>query len=90
MDDDATERRGRLRLQWPTFRGSPVGWGIAAAAELAFVVMVVLAIARRGDGASVLDVVFVVALVAVFAVMVTGTVATIRHPRPGPGAGDAG
>jgi len=84
MDEKTDGDRGRLRLHRPTFRGSAVGWGISAVCSLSWVVMVVIGVARDDRGTTVLDVLFVFALVISFAVCLTGTVSTIRHPRPGP------
>jgi len=83
MTEKANEDRGRLRLQWPTFRGSPVRWGIAAAGWLLFAVSVLLT-SLREQGPSWLDALFLAVLIVLFAICVTGTVATIRHPRPTP------
>ena len=83
VTERANEDRGRLRLQWPTFRGSPVRWGIAAAGWLLFAASVLLT-SLRGQGPSWLDALFLAVLLALFAICVTGTVSTIRHPRPTP------
>ena len=87
MTEKANEDRGRLRLQWPTFRGSPVRWGIAAAGWLLFAASVLLTSLRK-RGPSWVDALFLAVLIALFAICVTGTVATIRHPRPTPSAHD--
>jgi len=83
VTERANEDRGRLRLQWPTFRGSPVRWGIAAAGWLLFAASVLLT-AMRGQGLSWPDGLFLAVLLALVAICVTGTVATVRHPRPTP------
>ncbi len=88
MDDETDRDRGRLRLRRPTFRGSSVGWGIAAVVWLSCVVSVVVRMATGEGGAALVDVLVLVALVVATAVCVTGTVATIRHPRPAPPAVD--
>jgi len=88
MDDETNRDKGRLRLQRPTFRGSSVGWGIAAVVWLSCVVSVVVRMATDDGGASLVDVLILVALIVATAVCVTGTVATIRHPRPAPPAVD--
>jgi len=85
MTEKANDDKGRLRLQWPTFRGSPVRWGIAAAGWLLFAASI-LHTSVLGQGLSWLDVVFLAVLIALFAICVTGTVSTIRHPRPTPTA----
>jgi hypothetical protein len=87
MDDETDRDQGRLRLQKPTFRGSSVGWGIAAVVWLSCVASVVVRMAAEG-GAALVDVLILVALLVATAVCVTGTVATIRHPRPAPPAVD--
>lgn len=84
MDDETNRDQGRLRLQKPTFRGSSVGWGIAAFVWLTCVVSVVVRMATASGGTALVDVLILVALVVATAVCVTGTVATIRHPRPAP------
>jgi len=81
--EKANEHRGRLRLQWPTFRGFPVRWGIAAAGWLLFAASILLT-SLAGQGLSWLDALFLAALLALFAICITGTVSTIRHPRPTP------
>jgi len=83
MTERANDDRGQLRLQWPTFRGSPVRWGIAAAGWLLFAASILLT-SVQGQQLSWLDVVFMAVLFALFAICVTGTVSTIRHPRPTP------
>lgn len=88
MDDETNRDRGRLRLQRPTFRGSSVGWGISAVVWLSCVVSVVVRMATGDGGAAPVDVLILVALLVATAVCVTGTVATIRHPRPAPPAVD--
>jgi len=88
MDDETNRDQGRLRLQRPTFRGSSVGWGIAAVVWLTSAVSVVVAMATDSRGVAVGHVLFLVALLLATAVCVTGTVATIRHPRPAPPAVD--
>ncbi|TDT62645.1 hypothetical protein [Frigoribacterium sp. PhB116] len=88
MDDETNRDQGRLRLQKPTFRGSSVGWGIAAVVWLTSAVSVVVAMATDSRGVAVGHVLFLVALLLATAVCVTGTVATIRHPRPAPPAVD--
>lgn len=84
---NGTEQRGRLRLQWPTFRGSAVGWGIAAVFWLSCAAQSLVGIVRDG-GTSLLGGLVLGALVFVGVVCVVGTVATIRHPRPAPPATD--
>lgn len=88
MDDETNRDRGRLRLQKPTFRGSSVGWGIAAVVWSSCVVGVVVRMVSGGGGVALVDVLILVALLVATAVCVTGTVATIRHPRPAPPAVD--
>ena len=88
MDDETDRDQGRLRLQRPTFRGSSVGWGISSVVWLSCVVSVVVRMATGEGGAALVDVLVLVALVVATAVCVTGTVATIRHPRPAPPAVD--
>ncbi|ROP78807.1 hypothetical protein EDF18_1463 [Frigoribacterium sp. PhB107] len=88
MDDETNRDQGRLRVQKPTFRGSSVGWGIAAVVWLTSAVSVVVAMATDSRGVAVGHVLFLVALLLATAVCVTGTVATIRHPRPAPPAVD--
>jgi len=87
VTEKANEDRGRLRLQWPTFRGSPVRWGIGAAGWLLFVASILLT-SILGQGLSWLDALFLAVLLALFAIYVTGTVSTIRHPRPTPSPHD--
>jgi len=87
MTEKANEDKGQLRLQWPTFRGSPVRWGIAAAGWLLFAASILLT-SVLGQGLSWLDAVCLAVLIALFAICVTGTVSTIRHPRPTPAAED--
>jgi hypothetical protein len=87
MAEKANEDRGRLRLQWPTFRGSPVRWGIAAAGWLLLAASILLTSVRT-QGISWLDALFLAVLIALFATCVTGTISTIRHPRPTPTAED--
>jgi hypothetical protein len=74
---------GRLRLTWPTFRGSPVGWGILAFPLLLDLVLVGTHLGR-GDPVTPFGVVLAIAVFAALAVAITGLVQTIRHPRPGP------
>ncbi|TWX36223.1 hypothetical protein ES689_12520 [Frigoribacterium sp. ACAM 257] len=88
MDDETNRDQGRLRLQKPTFRGSSVGWGIAAVVWLTCVVSVVVRMATASGGPGLVDVMILVALLVATAFCVTGTVATIRHPRPAPPAVD--
>ena len=88
MDDETNRDQGRLRLQRPTFRGSSVGWGIAAVVWLSCVVSVVVRMATASAGPGLVDVLILVALLVATAFCVTGTVATIRHPRPAPPAVD--
>jgi len=90
MTDKANDTgdQGRLRLQWPTFRGSAVGWGILAVSQLLFIAAVVLNVVGSGEGWTVVDALLIAASVVVAAVFVTGTVATIRRPRPAPPAVD--
>ena len=88
MDDETNRDQGRLRLTRPTFRGSSVGWGISAVVWLTSAVSVVVAMATDSRGVAVGHVLFLVALLLATAVCVTGTVATIRHPRPAPPAVD--
>jgi hypothetical protein len=88
MDDEKPQDRGRLRLHRPTFRGSAVGWGISAVVWLSCFVGSGLGMMREGSP-GVLGVLFLVALGLASGVCVTGTVSTIRHPRPGPPARDA-
>lgn len=87
MEKNGKEQRGRLRLQWPTFRGSSVGWGIGAVFWLSCVAQS-LYVAVRDGGTSVLGGLVIGALVIATAVCAVGTVATIRHPRPAPPATD--
>jgi len=87
VTEEANEDRGRLRLQWPTFRGSPVRWGIAAAGWLLLAASILLTSVRE-QGLSWLDALFLAVLLALFAICVMGTVSTIRHPRPTPTAED--
>jgi len=75
--------QGRLRLTWPTFRGSPVGWGILAFPLLLDLVLVGMHLGR-GDPVTPFGVVLAIAVLAALAVAITGLVQTIRHPRPGP------
>ena len=74
---------GRLRLTWPTFRGSPVGWGILAFPLLLDLVLVGRHLGR-GDPVTPFGVVLTIAVLVALAVAITGLVQTIRHPRPGP------
>jgi len=85
MTKKANEDKDRLRLQWPTFRGSPVRWGIAAAGWLLLAASILLTSVRT-QGSSWLDALFLAVLIALFAISVTGTISTIRHPRPTPTA----
>ena len=87
VTEKANDDRGRLRLQWPTFRGSPVRWGIGAAGWLLFAASILLT-SMREQGLSWLDALFLAVLLALFAIYVTGKVSTIRHPRPTPSAHD--
>lgn len=89
MDDRKKARdRGRLRLQRPTFRGSSVGWGLAAVLWLSCAVPALIRVLHFG-GTSVGGFMLMAALVVASAVCVIGTVATIRHPRPAPPAIDS-
>ena len=89
MDDRKKSRdQGRLRLQWPTFRGSSVGWGIAAVLWLSCAVPAVVRVVHFG-GTSPGGAVLLAALVVASAVCVIGTVSTMRHPRPAPPAVDS-
>ncbi|KQO84049.1 hypothetical protein ASF17_00310 [Frigoribacterium sp. Leaf263] len=87
MDENADQQKGRLRLHRPTFRGSSVGWGIAAVFWLSFAVQDLVGIVQ-GGGASVGGGLLLAATAALGVVCVIGTVATIRHPRKGPPATD--
>lgn len=90
MTDRANDAgdQGRLRLRWPTFRGSAVGWGILAVGQLAFIAAAALNVVGSGEGWTVVGGLLIAASVVVAAVFVTGTVATIRRPRPAPPAVD--
>jgi len=87
MDEDTEQGKGRLRLQRPTFRGSSVGWGIAAFFWLFCAVRNIVGVVQNG-GTSVVGALVLAALVALAVVCIIGTVATIRHPRPAPPATD--
>lgn len=90
MSDETNDTgdQERLRLQWPTFRGSAVGWGILAVSQVLFIAAVALSVVRSGEGWTVVSGLLIAASVVVAAVFVTGTVATIRRPRPAPPAVD--
>jgi len=88
MDEDTEHPRGRLRLQRPTFRGSSVGWGIGAFFWLVCAVQALVGVVQNG-GTSLVGVLVLAGLTILAAVCITGTVATIRHPRPAPPATDA-
>lgn len=62
-------------------------WGIAAAGWLLFAASVLLT-SLREQGPSWVDALFLAVLIALVAICVTGTVATIRHPRPTPNTED--
>ncbi|KQS22370.1 hypothetical protein ASG05_01905 [Frigoribacterium sp. Leaf186] len=87
-DEKTSHDQGRLRLQRPTFRGSSVGWGIAAVLWLSCAVPALIRVVHFG-GPSAGGFVLLAALVVASAVCVIGTVATIRHPRPAPPAVDS-
>jgi hypothetical protein len=87
MDEDAEQERGRLRLQWPTFRGSSVGWGIGAFFWLSSAVLNLVRVVQDG-GTSVVGALVLAALIVLAVVCIIGTAATIRHPRPAPPATD--
>lgn len=87
MDENTDQRRGRLRLQRPTFSGSSVGWGIGAFFWLFCAVQTLVGVVQDGGTTFVGDLVLV-ALAALAVVCIIGTVATIRHPRPAPPATD--
>jgi hypothetical protein len=88
MDGKTSREQGRLRLQWPTFRGSSVGWGIAAVVWLSCAIPAVVGIIRDG-GTSIGGGLLSAGLVIASVVCIIGTVATIRHPRKAPPATDA-
>ena len=88
MGEKTSRDQGRLRLQWPTFRGSSVGWGLAAVLWLSCAVPALIRVVHFG-GTSVGGFVLLAALVVASAVCVIGTVATLRHPRPAPPAVDS-
>lgn len=88
MDKEKSRDQGRLRLQWPTFRGSSVGWGLAAVLWLSCAVPALIRVVHFG-GTSVRGFVLLAAPVVASAVCVIGTVATIRHARPAPPAIDS-
>jgi len=87
MHEDQEQQKGRLRLQRPTFRGSSVGWGIGAFVWL-FCAIQNLVRAVQDGGTSVVGALVLAALMAMAAVCIIGTVATIRHPRSAPPATD--
>jgi hypothetical protein len=87
MDEDAEQERGRLRLRWPTFRGSSVGWGIGAFFWLFSAVLNLVGVVQDG-GTTAVGTLILAALVVLAVVCIMGTVATIRHPRPAPPATD--
>jgi len=60
-----------------------VRWGIAAAGCLLFAASVLLT-SLQGQGLHWLDAVFLAVLFALFVICLTGTISTIRHPRPTP------
>jgi hypothetical protein len=89
MDDEKKSRdKGRLRLQRPTFRGSSIGWGLAAVLWLSCAVPALIRVVHFG-GTSAGGFVLLAALIVASAVCVIGTVATLRHPRPAPPASDS-
>jgi hypothetical protein len=75
--------RGRLRLQWPTFRGSPFLWGVLAFPLFLHLVAASLSLSR-GEGLTPFGIAFVVLVAVVFIVCLVGMVQTLRHPRPSP------
>ena len=79
----ALHDRGRLRLAWPTVRGSPVGWGVLVFPLVLDLVLVGRHLVR-GEPLEPVGVVLAVAVLLGLAVAVAGLVPTIRHPRPGP------
>ena len=80
--DHAAEARtrGRLRPQWPTFRGSPFLWGVLAFPLFLHLVTASLSLSR-GDGLTPLGTAFVVLVAVVFVICLVGVVQTLRHPR---------
>jgi hypothetical protein len=88
MDEKTSRDQGRLWLQWPTFRGSSVGWGISAVLWLSCTVPALIRVVHFG-GTSVGGFLFLAALVVASAVCIIGTLVTIRHPRPAPPAVDS-
>jgi len=87
MDDNTkTEpdsgERGRLRLTWPTFRGSSIGWGIITVAFAVNVASCIWSLAE--GGVRPLGVLMTAFFVITTVVSLIGTISTARHPRPGP------
>jgi len=73
--------RGRLRLQWPTFRGSPFLWGVLAFPLFLHLVTAAVSLGR-GEAPTPFGIVFLVLVTVVFVVCLIGVVQTLRHPRP--------
>ena len=73
--------RGRLRPQWPTFRGSPFLWGVLAFPLFLHLVTAAVSLGR-GEGLTPFGIAFVVLVAVVFVVCLVGMVQTLRHPRP--------
>ena len=73
--------RGRLRLQRPTFRGSPVLWGVLAFPLFLHLVTAAVSLGR-GEAPTPFGIVFLVLVTVVFVVCLIGVVQTLRHPRP--------
>ena len=78
-----TGRQGRLRLQWPTFRGAPFLWGVLAVPLLLDLVTTGVALGH-GDELTPFRIVFVIVVALAFVVCLVGVVQTFRHPRPSP------
>lgn len=73
--------RGRLRPQWPTFRGSPFLWGVLAFPLFLHLVTAAVSLGR-GEAPTPFGIVFLVLVAVVFVVCLIGVVQTFRHPRP--------
>ena len=73
--------RGRLRPQWPTFRGSPFLWGVLAFPLFLHLVTAAVSLGR-GEAPTPFGIVFLVLVAVVFVVCLVGVVQTLRHPRP--------
>ena len=73
--------RGRLRPQWPTFRGSPFLWGVLAFPLFLHLVTAAVSLGR-GEAPTPFGIAFLVLVAVVFVVCLIGVVQTLRHPRP--------